>query len=170
MVSVNCKSNCAAFRGNTKSYPSWRFVTPLRQECKEPAGRIRRHLQPEEHETYFRFVETAVRLGEAFPSLGKISRGEMVLSLFDQVPCANLGGPLPYQFPLCRAQRQILVSFIEDHPVRLHHLGARRAERPRTSVGQACLYLPVVPDFAAIKRGAQPHVVVVATGQAFVEP
>ena len=49
-----------------------------------------------------------VRFGEAFTSLGKISRGEMVLAIFEQILRTNLGGSVPYQFPLLRGQRQFL--------------------------------------------------------------
>src|ERR1035441_808754 len=148
---------------------SRRSVVPLRQKREQPAGRIRRYLQPKEHEAQFRLPEVVVRFGEAFPSLGKISHGEIVLTLLDQVPRTNLGGSVPHQFPLRRVQRQFLVGFFEDQPVRLRHFSARRAQRSRAALVHARLDLAAVADFRAVKCGPQPHVVVVATGYAFVK-
>src|SRR4051812_48510459 len=94
---------------------------------------------------------------------------ELTFAFFYQVASADRISPIFHYFPLCVVQGQNARKTFENIPIGLNHFGLFLRHRTRATDIHVDGQLADIANLRAMKRGSDPHIVVVTAWDFFIE-
>src|SRR5215475_1958279 len=101
-----------------------------------------------------------------FPEIALV---ELNFTLFEQTVPANLAQPLAYAPAFYMRQGQVTIYLLQNFPVGFEHFDFGNTQRIGPALVEPSLHFSRIADFPPVERNPQPHVVIVASSETFIE-